>query len=129
MSILNTARRRAESRMTDVVEVTRLSTDETYDPATDTFSVGTTSTVYSGKARMKTQSPPSDITVAGEIVQQMSMTALIPVSITDVQVGDVLTVSSSATDPWVETTKFTVKFVDLSTQKTSRRLYLEVSVD
>ena len=113
----------AEQTMTDTCIITRAG-DPTYNPSTLAYTTPST-TVYSGKCRVKPQNVMDRQVQAGErAVQIWPYVVSVPMSVTGVQVDDVVTVTASA-DADLEGQVLVVKDVTRGTNVTARRLGCE----
>lgn len=116
----------AESLMQDSCTITRAgSGTSTFDPATGTYTDPASTTVYTGKCRVKPRNLVDRTVQAGE--QQVSLWSFevsVPVSATDVDLDDVVTVTGSI-DPSLVGRTLRVRSVARGTFLTARRLDCE----
>lgn len=118
-------RARAESIMVDACTITRVAVVYT-SPETGQ-QTKTTTTVYSGKCRVQMQMPgsagPNEAGEAHLLMLQLSVQ--VPVTVTGVEPGDVVTITAASMDPELAGRTFTVKALAFKTHATSRRLAVE----
>jgi hypothetical protein len=116
----------AESRMTDTVLITRAS-EPVFDEDTGVYTP-TTTTVYSGPARLKlTSSVVSAVDAQGQNLAAQSPRLDLPVSTSgDVQVNDSVEVTASVNDPAIVGLLLNVEGVFFQTDATARRFPVEV---
>lgn len=113
----------AEQTMTDTCTITRAG-EPVYNPATLAYTASST-TVYSGKCRVKPRPVMDRQVQAGEQALQIwPYVVSVPMSVTGVQVDDVVTVTASA-DADLEGQVLVVKDVTRGTNVTARRLGCE----
>lgn len=112
----------AERLMQDQCTITRTSVTHT-DPETGA-QIKTIAPVYTGKCRIQMQMPGSASAVEpGEAhLLLLSLSVQIPMSVTGVQPGDIVTVTSSVLDAELNGRRFRVKDLGHKTHGTSRRL-------
>jgi hypothetical protein len=86
----------------------------------------TTTVIYEGRCRVKIADSEAGLAQAGgqQVVQQ-SLTLVVPVSVTDVQPGDIATITSAAFDPALVGKTLRVRDFPYSSQSTSRRIRCE----
>lgn len=115
-------RARAESIMADSCAITRTTTTFT-NPETGQ-QTKTSTTVYTGKCRIQMQVPGSaSPSQPGEAyLLMLGLTVQVPISVTGVEPGDIVTVTAASMDPELVGRRFTVKDLGHASHKTSRRL-------
>lgn len=115
----------AEALMQDSCTITRAGGGSSFDPATGTYTDPASTTVYTGKCRVKPRNLVDRTVQAGE--QQVSLWPFevsVPVSATDVDLDDVVTVTGSI-DPSLVGRTLRVRSVARGTFLTARRLDCE----
>ncbi len=115
----------AETLMVDSATITRSAAGFTNPDTGEQAS--TITTIYTGKCRIQQRVPggvrPGD---AGEAYDLMlSIELQIPMSVTGVQVGDIVTVTACAHDPDLPGRRFLVRELAHKTHATARRIGLE----
>jgi hypothetical protein len=115
----------AESLMVDTCTITRNDGDPVFNTTTGTYTQPTT-TVYTGKCRVKPSVLSGNTTVqAGEErVALWPYSVSVPVSATDVELDDIVTVTASADASLVDVT-LRVRSIARGTFITARRLDCE----
>ena len=118
-------RARAESIMLDACTITRETTAYT-DPQTGQQSKNTT-TIYTGRCRIQMQVPGSASPAQpGEAyLLMLQLTVQLPIAVTGVQPGDIVTVTACPMDPELVNRKFRVQGLGHASHKTSRRLSVQ----
>ena len=116
----------AEGLMTDTCTITRANGEPTYNPSTLTYTTPTPTTVYTGKCRVKPSVLSGNTTVqAGEErVALWPFSISVPFSATDVELDDIVTVTSSA-DASLVGRPLRVRSIARGTNVTARRLDCE----
>lgn len=119
-------RAQAESRMTDTVRITRDGTP-VWDDETGTYTP-TTTTVYTGKARLKlSTSVVGNVDAQGQLLAAQSPRLDLPVATSGgVQVNDSVEVTASVNDPASVGLRLTIEGVFFQTDATARRFPVEV---
>lgn len=118
----------AEGRMVDACTITRAGADDqTYDEATHTYTNAADSTVYSGKCEVQISDglTASNTEAGGTEVTVTRVTVKIPVAVTGVQVGDLITITTATNDPDLLGQGFSVVGLHSKTYGTARRLQVE----
>lgn len=123
--VVAAGRARAESIMLDSCTITRHTTTFT-NPETgaQTKSVAT---IYTGKCRIQQQMPGSASPAQpGEAyLLMLQLSVQIPISVEDVQPGDIVTVTAASMDPELAGRTFRVQALAHKTHATSRRLAVQ----
>lgn len=122
-SILNSGRAAAEARMSDTCTVTRVTSRRLSSAGAFT---DTTETIYSGKCRVAVPDVTASMPEAGGqqvVVQQFVVS--VPISVTTVKPGDVVTVTAAPYDEALVNKTLRVRDVPYGSQLTARRLPCE----
>lgn len=124
--VLPELRAEAESRMTDACVITR-PVERVFDEDTGEW-VEDIVTVYSGKCRVKSPATAARSVDAGSQLVVVSAPAIhVPVSAEGIRVGDVATVTASATRPAMVGRVFTIAAPFDGAQTTAQRFQVEAS--
>jgi hypothetical protein len=125
-SISARGRAAAERIMTDTCTIVRLATTGTLNPNTGQM-VKTSTTVYTGKCRVKAEAGTSvgDVGAGETAVSRVTPIVSIPISSTDIRAGDRVTVATSSDDR-LDGQVLMVRAVNVGTFTTARRLICEV---
>lgn len=108
--------------MVDSITFTRATGTTTFDEATGRETVGTT-TVYTGPCKVQRQRVAPATPEAGERTVTVEQVEIhVPVETTEVQVGDVGTITSAVFDPALVGRRFRVTGLFHKTYATARRL-------
>lgn len=114
----------AEQLMVDACTITR-ETSHTTDPDTG-VRTPTFATVYDGRCRIQQQTGVSRPATTGEaLVYQLPITVQVPMSVTGVQVDDIVTITASVLDPDLAGRDLWVRELYHKTHATCRRLGCE----
>ena len=126
VAALPALRAHAESLMIDACTVTR-GGEPVWDEITGTYTPGATSTLYSGKCRVRMPDASSSETEAGEASWSLrgAVVSLPIVGSEDVHVGDVVTVTGSVWDAALVGQAFTVAGLHSQSLSSARRLKCE----
>ena len=119
-------RNRANLRMIDACTITRVTGSST-DPQTGVVTP-TLSTIYTGACLFQHPPQPGLATsaVVGEAqLYQLPMAVHVPVTVTGVQVGDIVTATASVLDADLVGRKFWLRELAHKTYMTARRLGIE----
>lgn len=123
MSVVEAGRLAAQRLMVDACTVTRPGAygapDETTGVATRT-----STTVYTGVCRVKPEPPGEQTAGEREVVTRQFVVSL-PITVDDVAVGDVVTVTASVYDTGLVGAALTVVGVPVGSHLTARRLLAE----
>lgn len=116
----------AETLMEDTCTITRSGGEPVFDDTTGTYTTPAASTVYSGKCRVKPSALSGNTTVqAGEErVALWPYAVSVPVSVVDVELDDLVTVTASA-DASLVGRVLRVRSTARGTHITARRLDAE----
>lgn len=126
LSAITQGRQSAEAGMLDDCRITRGGGATTIDPATGLPVEGDDTTVYSGKCKVQSADLQVASPVSGDHVYAVQrFTVHIPVAADDVEVGDVVEVTASPTDPAQIGRKFRVAGLFRKTLATAQRLSVE----
>lgn len=125
--LLARGRARAEELMTDTVTVTRVTGPPgPVDPDTGEREPAPTTTVYTGPGKVQTYEPHESARKSGEhIYIEQRYHLHLPISATEADVGDSVTVTSSATDAQLVGREYRVAGEHAKTWATARRLLLD----
>lgn len=123
-SYLPDLRGAAESMQMDKCTITRAGVGEgTFDPETGATTPPDPETLYTGACRFRAPTLAEQTTTAGEHAWTTEDSVLsVPVSVTGLQVDDVVTVTASQLDPDLPGTVHVVMAVLRGSQITARRL-------
>jgi len=117
----------AESMMTDTCTITRPG-DGTFNDTTGEYTTAASTTVYSGKCRIRTRSlgflRDRQTETGEELTTIWPYIVAIPAGTADIQVLDVVTVSS-AVDPLLAGVTLRVRIANAGTATTARKLDCE----
>lgn len=113
--------------MTDTVTVTRVTGPPgPVDPDTGEREPAPTTTVYTGPGKVQTHEPHESARKSGEhIYIEQRYHLHLPISATEADVGDSVTVTSSATDAQLVGREYRVAGEHAKTWATARRLLLD----
>lgn len=112
--------------MLDTATITRAGT-QTYDAATDTWTSGAATTVYTGKCRVSVRDTNDRDEVAGvDPVSERDYVVSVPITVTGAAIDDTVTVTASVLDAGLVGLKLRVMGVAKGTNLTARRLNCEV---
>jgi hypothetical protein len=125
--LLARGRARAEELMTDTVTITRITGPPgPVDPDTGEREPAPTMTVYAGPGKIQTYEPHESARKSGEhIYIEQRYHLHLPISATEADVGDSVTVTSSATDAQLVGREYRVAGEHAKTWATARRLLLD----
>lgn len=116
----------AESLMVDACTITRATAGSTFDETTLTYSGGSSATLYSGKCRVKPRDNADRVVQYGErAVSFWPYIVSVPMSVTTVELNDVITVTASALDASLVGLSLRVREVLSGSHLTARRLSCE----
>lgn len=117
----------AQALQTDMCTVTRAGAGEpVYNPATDTYTYPTGSTVYTGKCRVKPADTIDQDVAEGEtVVGSRRYIVSLPAVTDGVQRNDIVAVTASVLDPLLVGSQFRVLGALKGSQLTARRLACE----
>lgn len=116
----------AESLMVDTCTIAAGAATEVYDEATDTYVTPTGSLRYSGACKVKPRDNVDRVVEAG--AQTLSIwpyVVSVPMSVTTVELDDVITVTACPLDPALVGTRLRVRQATTGTYLTARRLGCE----
>lgn len=123
------ARARLEAAMTDEVVITRVTTEDSYDPTTGEVTPATPDDVYAGPAMItRRQTQGGGAERGGEIEASSLYNVSVPFDAGPIFVGDRVTVIESAADPDLPEQQLTVRTVQYGTLAARRRLTCELLV-
>lgn len=114
--------------MVDTCTIARTTAQGAFDRATGDYGAPTTAVVYSGACRVKPRDNQDHVVQVGE--QPLSLwpfVVSVPISVTDVDVDHVVTITASALDPALVGTQMRVRQVIRGSFVTARRLGCEVN--
>lgn len=119
------SRAMAESMMQDACTITR-KTGQSFNNSTGAYE-DTFSTIYTGKCRVQTQTwqqaeQPSS---GGRVMATAVFTVSVPMSVTGVEVDDIVTITSTTFDNDLDGQAFRVRQQVFKTHMTARRLLVE----
>jgi hypothetical protein len=113
--------------MVDTCTITDGATQQVYDPATDAYITPPGATRYTGPCKVTARDNADRQVEAGaETVSLWPVVVSVPMSVTTVQVDDVVTVTASQLDPALAGARFRVRQVPTGSLLTARRLGCEV---
>lgn len=125
--ILEAGREAAEALMVDACSIVRpASGTQTYDPDTDTFTEPETSTVYTGSCRVRLNQAGTEVSAGDDTLTQSGYIVSVPASTTTLVIGDVVVISSAASDASLVGMRLRVASIERGTNVTARRLMCEV---
>lgn len=113
--------------MLDACTITRGGGDPTFDPNTGNYSTPASSTIYSGACEVQISDGLNAQTTeaGGQVVTERRVTLKVPMSVENVQVDDIATITASALDPDLVGQTFRVAATFAKSFATSRRLQVE----
>lgn len=126
--LLSAGRAQAESLMTDACTITRAGAGEpVFDPETGGYTDPPAVTVYEGKCRvqMRGAAAVQNAQLGGEDVTFYDVEVSLPITVTDVEVGDLVTMTAAAFDDGLAGTSYRVHGLHAKSQATARRLLCE----
>lgn len=121
-------RAEAEARMVDACTITRAGDDDTtFDPNTGTYTDAADTAVYSGKCEVQvTDGLNAQRTEAGGTeISITRVTVKVPVSVTGVERGDLVTITEATNDSDLAGQVFSVVGLHSKSYATARRLQVE----
>lgn len=121
-------RRAAERLMTDACTITRGGAAGTFDEETLVYAAGATSAIYSGACRVKPRDNQDQVVMAGD--QPVSLwpyVVSVPMTVTGVEVDDLITVTACHLDPDLVGQVLRVRQVLQGSHLTARRMACEVN--
>lgn len=127
-SALARGRLRAESLMVDACTISRTDPEAApvWNEATMGYDPPAGSTVYTGRCRVQLRDTMASTPEAGErVVVVQRAVVQVPMTVTGVRVGDVVTVTSAAHDPDLVGNVYRVRSLFAKTHATARRLEVE----
>lgn len=118
----------AERLMEAFCTVTRgAATQQNFDPVSGAYPVPVGTAVYTGPCRVKPSgNQAGTVEAAGQDVSLWPFVVSVPMAVTTVLVDDLVTVSTSTLDPQLVGKVFRVKYVEMGSHVTARRLGCEV---
>jgi hypothetical protein len=123
-SVLARGRAAALALMVDACTIQRL-TSSTTDPVTG-VPTPTYATIYAGRCRVQQQTATAGARDVGEAnLLLLRLEMQLPMSVTGLQVDDVVTVTASALDPDLIGRRFRIRDLAHKTHATSRRVGVE----
>lgn len=113
--------------MVDLCTITRAGGVEEFDPDTGEYTTPAGSTIYSGVCEVQVSDGLNarESEAGGTELTLSRVTVRVPLTVDDVEPGDIVTIDSSEADPALETQEFRVVTVVASTHATARRLQVE----
>jgi hypothetical protein len=127
-AVLGRARLAAVALMTDECALTRPGARGAFNASTGSYDPADAGVLYAGACRVKTKDLSDRVVQAGE--QPVSLwpyMVWLPISVTDVQVDDLVTVTGSEFDAGLVGLVLRVRQVTFASQVSSRRLGCEVN--
>lgn len=116
----------AEAMMLDACTITRAGTGgPVFDPDTGEYTEPTPTTVYSGACKVQARTSVSTSAVGGELLTMMQVEVHVPMSVTGVQVNDVVTITASVNDAALVDRGYRVTDDPAKSFATARRLRCE----
>ena len=127
LATLPQLRTEAEGRMVDECTVTRAGGEETYNPATNAYTAAAGSTVYTGACEVQISDGLNarQAEAGGAELTISRLTVKIPISVEDVTIGDIVTITDTLLDPDLIGQRFRVIAGHAKTFATARRLQVE----
>lgn len=126
-SVTTRGRTAAEARMVDACTITRSGGEETLNPTTGVYTTPAPTTIYSGACEVQVSDGlnAQETEAGGQVVTQRRVTVKVPMSVTGVQVDDVVTITASALDADLVDEVFRVVGEFAKSFATARRLQVE----
>lgn len=120
-------REEAEARMVDTCAIVRPGGDPVFDDESGTYTTPAGSSVYSGRCEVQVSDGLNarQAEAGGAEITVTRVTVKVPVSVTGVQVGDVVTITAAVNDADLVDTEFQVVGLHAKTYATARRLQVE----
>jgi hypothetical protein len=116
----------AEVMMVDTCTITRASEPGVFNETTGQYDLASPATVYSGKCRVKPRDNADRVVQYGqEAVSFWPYVVSVPMSVTDIELDDVVTIAASALDPALVDLQLRVREVLSGSHLTARRLSCE----
>lgn len=128
LATLPQLRTEAEGRMVDACTITRAGAgDTTFDPNTGLYTNAADSSIYTGKCEVQVSDGLSAQTTAagGQVVTDLRVTVKVPMSVENIAVDDVVTITASLLDPDLVGKKYRVIGTFAKSFATARRLQVE----
>jgi hypothetical protein len=126
-SVLARGRAAAERLMVDECTITRAGEGEpVFNETTMQYDPPPGSTVYTGRCRVQLTGAMAGTPEAAErVLVVQRATVQVPISVTGVEVDDVVTITASAHDPDLVGNRYRVRSLFAKTHATARRLEVE----
>lgn len=117
----------AERLMVDTCAITRSGGADTFDPDTGEYTTPAGTTIYAGACQVQLTDSLNASTpdVGGEAATISRLVVKVPMSVEDVQVDDVVTITASLLDPDLVGRRYRVASRFAKTFATARRLEVE----
>lgn len=123
---LSRGRAIAERLMVDTCTIARVSAGTDFNDTTGGYSGGSSTPVYDGACRVKPKDNADRVVQFGEqAVSFWPFLVAVPMSVTGVQLDDVVTITASESDPSLIGVQLRVREVPSGSQLTARRLGCE----
>lgn len=125
-SVTLAGRTAAEGLMVDACTITRTVAGTTFDETTGAYTGGSSTAVYSGKCRVKPRDNADRVVQFGEeAVSFWPFIVSVPMSVTTIELDDMVTITASALDPALAGLSLRVREVLSGSHLTARRLSCE----
>ena len=117
----------ALARMLDACVVTRSTGEPVFDPDTGTYTTPAPTTIYTGPCEVQVSDGLSAQTseAGGQVITAQRLILKVPMSVEDVQVDDVATITASLLDPDLVGQTFRVMGTFAKSFSTARRVQVE----
>lgn len=113
--------------MVDACTITRSGGDPVFDPNTGTYTTPAGSTIYTGACEVQISDGLNAQTfeAGGQVITERRVTLKVPMSVEDVRVDDIATITASMLDPDLVGQTFRVMGTFAKSFSTARRLQVE----
>lgn len=117
----------AEAIMQDSCTITAGAAEQVYDPGTDAYVTPAGASRYSGACRVKPQDAGREVEAGAETVSLWPFLVSIPMSVTGVELDDLVTITASPLDPSLVGLVLRVRQVAQGSHLTARRIACELA--
>lgn len=127
-SALTRGRTLARRLMTDTCTITRAGAGgPVFDPEIGEYTDPNPTTVYTGACRVQLRGTvgAQQAPHGGQVVDFHDVEVWIPIDATDIQIGDLVTITAAASDPTLPDQRYWVHGLHAKSQATARRLLCE----
>lgn len=111
--------------MLDACTITRGAGESEFDPVTGTYSDPAGTSVYEGKCKVQQRPSVSAESVGADVASVLAVEVHVPMSVTGVEIGDTVTITSSVYDQALVDRSYRVVDDPAKSYATARRLQCE----